>query len=158
MIQRIQTVFLFLAAIAAMGLYFFPLAGIYSAEGTYMFYVDRFENMVPGTESIFNDMALIPLAVINLAIAVMAIVTIFFYKKRHLQLRLVRLTIFLDLVMIGLIFFLYGKMIDSALGVQPTYLEEVGSYFPLVVFVFLFLANRFIVKDEKLIRATDRLR
>jgi len=158
MIQRIQTLFLFLASAAAIALYFFPIAGIYGEQGIYMFYVDRFVNMVPDSESVFSDTAVIPLAVLNLIIALMAFITIFLYKKRRLQIRLVRLSILLNLVMIALIFFFYGRMIDETLHVQPSYLEEIGSYLPILVFVFLYLANRFIMKDMKLVQLMNRLR
>ena len=35
---------------------------------------------------------------------------------------------------------------------------EMASFMPILVFIFLFLANRGIQKDEKLIKSMDRLR
>jgi hypothetical protein len=35
---------------------------------------------------------------------------------------------------------------------------EIGAYIPIINLLFLFLANRSILKDEKLVRSVDRLR
>ena len=72
--------------------------------------------------------------------------------------RLVRIGIFLEIIFIGLIFFVYANIIDKNFSVKPDYLGEYGIYFPLATLVFLILANQFIGKDEKLVRSIDRLR
>ena len=72
--------------------------------------------------------------------------------------RIVRFAIFMEIVMIALIFFVYAKLIEVNLNASPDYLHEIGIYFPLITLVFLLLANRWIIKDEKLVRSLDRLR
>ena len=158
MIQRIQTIFLFIVVVACILLLFFPLAGIYSDLFTYKFYIYELKNMVPGQEPVFHKYAAIPLLVLNLAVAVLAAISIFLYKNRVMQLKLVRFCIFIEIVMIALIFFPYANMIQKALLSTPDYLSEAGIYFPLIALIFLILSNRFILKDERLVRSSDRLR
>ncbi len=158
MIQRIQTVFLSLAFLAAVTLFFFPIAGIYSDLMTYKFYVYELKNMVPGEASKFTFMTTFPLLLLNILVAALSIVCIFLYKNRVLQARLVRFAILFNIILIGLIFFVYASIIESNLQASPDYLDGAGVYFPLISLIFLILANRYILKDEKLVRSVDRLR
>ena len=158
MIQRIQSVFLLIAAACSVLLFFFPLAGIYGDTSTYLFYIYKFQNMVPGEASQFNNTAVIPLAGINAVMAVLVLVSIFMYRNRILQMRLVRLAIFLDVILVALIFFIYAGIIERTLFVTPDYMSEAGIYFPLAALIFLLLANRYIQRDERMVRSLDRLR
>jgi hypothetical protein len=158
MIQRIQSLFLLLAFIAAVILFFFPLAGIYSTTATYKFYVYGLVNMVPGEKSMFSFMTTFPLLLINLLVSAFSLGAIFAYKNRLTQMKVVRITILLNILLIGLVFFVYAKIIETNLLVSPDYLDEAGIYFPLISLIFLILANRSIMKDEKLVRSVDRLR
>lgn len=158
MIQRIQTVFLLIALTGSILLFFFPLAGIYGETSTYLFYIYKFKNMVPGEASVFNNMAVVPLAVINAGLAVLTAVSIFMYKNRMLQIRLVRFALFLDVIMIALIFFIYAGIIERTLNVTPDYMSEAGIYFPLAALIFLLLASRYIMRDERMVRSIERLR
>ena len=158
MVQRIQSVFLLLAFLAAVALFFFPLAGIYSPTATYKFYVYGLINMVPGEPSLFSFMTTFPLLLLNILVAALAAGCIFIYKNRVTQMKVVRLAILLNIVLIALVFFVYAKIIETNLLVSPDYLDEAGIYFPLISLVFLILANRSIMKDEKLVRSVDRLR
>jgi hypothetical protein len=58
--------------------------------------------------------------------------------------------------MIGSFFFYYVNVLEKASGGVTQY--EIGSYMPLVAFVFYILSYRGIMSDEKLIRSADRLR
>ena len=160
MIQRIQTLFLALAFLAVVIVFFFPLAYIYSASppNLYMFYIYGFKNMVPDEPSMFSFMTTLPVLVINILVGASSLASIFLYKNRVRQMKIVRLSIFLEIIMIALIFFVYAKIIETNLYATPDYLHEAGIYFPLITLIFLILANRSIMKDEKLIRSVDRLR
>lgn len=158
MLQRIQSLFLLLAFIAAVLLFFFPIAGIYSPVVTYKFYVYGLINMVPGEPSALSFMTTFPMLLLNVIISGLAFGCIFVYKNRVLQMKLVRFAILLNIVLVALIFFVYAKIIETNLHAAPDYLDEAGIYFPLISLIFLILANRFILKDEKLVRSIDRLR
>jgi hypothetical protein len=158
MIQRIQTVFLIVAVLASIALFFFPFAGVYSDIHTYKLWIYDFKNMVPGEEPAFSFTTVLPLLLLNIITVAMALVSVFLYKNRMSQLRFVRIGIFTDIVLIGLIFFVYARIVENKLGATPDYLGEAGIYFPLITLIFLILANRFILKDERLVRSVDRLR
>ena len=158
MIQRIQTIFLILAFLSAIILFFFPIAGIYSTMAAYKFYVYGLINTVPGEDSMFSFMTTFPLLLLNVLVAAMAIGSVFLYKNRMTQAKVVRIAILLQIVMIALVFFVYAKIIETNLAVAPDYLDEAGIYFTLISLVFLILANRSIMKDERLVRSVDRLR
>jgi peptidoglycan/LPS O-acetylase OafA/YrhL len=81
---------------------------------------------------------------------------IFIYKNRRMQMKLVRGSVVLILIMIGIFFFYAVPLLEDASGTLAVY--EIGSYMPLIAFVFLILAYRGILSDEKLIRSADRLR
>jgi len=161
MIQRIQSLFLILAALASILLFFFPLAGIYASHATYKFYIYELQNQAPlepGEQPIFTFMTTLPLLVLNIGVIILTVITIFLYKNRITQMKLVRFAVLLEIVMIALILFIYASIIEKNLFVSPDYLSEAGIYFPLVALVFLILANRSILKDEKLVRSVERLR
>lgn len=158
MIQRIQSVFLLLAFISAILLFFFPLAGIYGQAATYKFYIYGMVNKVPDDQSIFTFMTTFPLLLLNILVAAFSIGCIFLYKNRLTQMKMVRLAILLEIVFIALVFFVYAGIIEKNLATSPNYLDEAGIYFPLITLIFLIIANRFILKDERLVRSADRLR
>jgi len=114
--------------------------------------------MVPDEESAFSFMTVLPLFLLNILAGILSLISIFLYRNRVMQMKLVRLAIFLDVILIALIFFIYGQIVERTLGVSPNYLDEIGVYFPLIMLVFLLLANRFIIRDERLVRSADRLR
>jgi hypothetical protein len=162
MIQRIQSVFLFLAFLAVIALFFYPIAGIYAELAAYKFYVYGFKNMVPGEASQFTFMTTFPLLLLNILVAVLSVFCIFQYKNRVRQAKLVRLAVLLEIILIVLVLFVYANIIEKNLFTSPVYLEKDriinGVYFPLTTLIFLILANWAILRDEKLVRSADRLR
>ena len=104
-----------------------------------------------------------PLVAVNLVVALLALVSIFLYKNRVLQMRMVAVAFLLNVVYVFLLFFWavdkYGAIVKQALegnDLQVTWF--VGAYAPLASIVLLILAHRAIKKDESMVRAADRLR
>jgi hypothetical protein len=114
--------------------------------------------MVPGEPSAFTFMTILPLLILNILTCGLSLASIFLYKDRIRQIRFVRLGLLTDVILIGLIFFVYARIVENKLGASVNYLDEAGIYFPLIVMIFLILANKFILKDERLVRSVDRLR
>jgi len=158
MIQRIQTLYLFFAFLAIALLFAFPMAQFFSETGTYIFSITGLKNMVPGEPDAFNPMIFLPLIIVAIVIALLALFTIFQYKKRPLQVKLTSAGVFVSIALIMSIFFLYIPMIEKKINIIPNYLDSVGIYLPLVALVFMVMANRAIKRDEKLVRSADRLR
>ena len=158
MIQRIQTVYLSLAIIAIALLFAFPLAQFFSETGTYVFSITGLKNMVPGEPDAFKPMVFLPLIIVSILIALLALFTIFQYKRRSLQIKLTSFGVFASIALIMGIFFLYIPLIEKKINIIPNYLDSIGIYLPLIALVFIVLANRAIKRDDKLVRSADRLR
>lgn len=92
----------------------------------------------------------IPLVVLDVALAVGALITIFLYKDRRLQIRIVLIGIILSL---GLLYLYYHETLDFVEGNF-----SLSAAFTIAIPIFLFLAARGIRKDQKLIKNMDRLR
>ncbi|MFA5417607.1 MAG: DUF4293 domain-containing protein [Bacteroidales bacterium] len=156
MIQRIQSVFLFFSVISLAGLAFLPLASFYGDQDSLVMYVFQIVSKVPDSTPEFGPMFLMPLLTIVLVAAILSFGAIFMFKNRARQLMIVRLSIFLLVVAIGLFFLYYVNALETASG--GLIATELGLYLVPVALLFLFLAMRGIIADEKLIRSSERLR
>ena len=156
MIQRIQTLFLLLAVIMGIMMFFFPVASFVSDLNYFKLYMYDLKNMVPNSEITFGFTTILPLLLVNVAIIVLSGYSIFLYKKRITQVKIVRFCMLLTIFMIVGIFFLYPNLIENQVEVTTEF--GFSAYIPLVSLLFLYLANRYIIKDERLVRSIDRLR
>tara|TARA_R110002012_G_scaffold51138_1_gene132159 strand:- start:34843 stop:35253 length:411 start_codon:yes stop_codon:yes gene_type:complete len=136
MLQRIQTLYLILAAIVSGGLiYMFELWT--TPEGVKVFADD--------VNYIFA---------LFLVSAFLSVFSIVRFKSRKSQFMLGRLNIILN-------FFLLGLFVYQSLNVSgETVVSEkgIGIFLPIVSIVLLALANKAIKKDEDLVKSVDRLR
>lgn len=157
MIQRIQTIFLVLALVSGALVFYFPLADFYhELYGNYKLFTTELKSMDPDprmTTSIwFNS----PLWLSAGASLLLTLITIFLYKNRATQLRLVAFNILLNITFVVLVFIIYSNKITKLTQIEPSW--QIGIFFPLISLVLLIAANRFIRKDEMLVKSTDRLR
>jgi len=143
MIQRIQSIFLLLAAGACFGLFGLPLADTDTAQTTSALFADQQFNL-------FDDPVLLG---IFTAAGTLLLLDVFLFKNRPLQIRLSWLSIALVLAGCGYAFYLLSN--DSA---QATADPAPGVALPILAIVFTYLAKVYIGKDEKLVRSADRLR
>lgn len=157
MIQRIQTVYLAIAAILLAVAFFFPVMSFIDEGQVWLeVYLKGFkDNSAPALG--LNKLILLPLLLLNVIAIIMAGVAIFLYKNRKLQMRLVRLGIVLVLVVVALVFFYYGNILGKATSTIPDF-NHTGIYLILGSLMMFVLANRSIQKDDKLVRSADRLR
>ncbi len=156
MIQRIQTVFLLLVIIVQAALFFTPLAIFISDMSYYKLFLTEMKNMTPDTNMDMSRMIAMPLTIMNSVIIIIAGLSIFKFKNRVLQMRLNRFNILLIIILVVGILFGYPQWMVNKAGAVVTY--DYGAYLPLISIIFLFLANIYINKDEKLVRSADRLR
>ena len=139
MLQRMQSVWLLLAALSAfLTIKFSFYSGNIETAGQ----PSSFQYLTAG----FNILILI----LTVALVCIAAIDIFLYKNRKLQARLAILGILLSLLTI----YLYFRQIPKFAS---------GNYDLSAIFVFLvpvlfFLATRGIFKDQKLVKSLDRLR
>ncbi|MEC5166044.1 hypothetical protein RCH18_001779 [Flavobacterium sp. PL11] len=137
MIQRIQTVYLFLAFIVTgVLLFFIPLWTMANNKDFYFMQSEVYTILLG----------------LSTTLSVISIVS---YKKRQNQFVIGRLNIVLNLILLGL--FVYRSLNLS--GETPAVSEKgIGMFLPVLVIVLLVLANKAIKKDEDLVKSVDRLR
>jgi len=115
-----------------------------------------FVHVSPDPVPLFPSWFTFPLLGLNLALLVYIVLIILAYKNRIKQLKMIRFTLLLNILFIGILFFYTNFLIERNLGVTSQY--DFGSYFPIIVLLMILLAKRGIEKDEKLVRSMDRLR
>ncbi|MCX6276757.1 MAG: DUF4293 domain-containing protein [Bacteroidetes bacterium] len=158
MLQRIQTIYLALVAIACILLFFFPLAFFYNEmEGNYRFFIYGVQSMDPDPKVVFGSFFAIPLIFFVVVSFIFAVSAIFLYKNRPLQNRLCTFNVLTNIVFIMVVFFFYITKIKSMTVTEPEY-NYFGMVLPLISLALLILASRAIMKDEALVKSTDRLR
>ena len=129
MLQRIQTIWTFLAVLAAVFLF------------------------VTGQDVIISD----SIPVINVGCVVLVLVgllSVFSFKNRKRQILLNNISIIINVLLIGVLAYwllkLSGGIQFPEKGIEPI--------FPLIAMICLFIANINIKKDERLVKSVDRLR
>jgi len=132
MIQRIQTIWTFLAVLAAVFLFITGQDVIISES-------------LPVLDA--ADAACIVLVLIGL-------LSVFSYKNRKRQILLNNISIIINALLVGVLIYwllnLSGGIQFPEKGIEPI--------FPLIAIVCLFIANMYIKKDERLVKSVDRLR
>ncbi len=136
MIQRIQSLWLLLAAACAFAGFKFSYYSGTNAKGLSPYELNATENIL--------------LMLTTALVGGLALIIIFLFKKRTFQLRLCFLGILLEAVLI----YLYYREVTTFL--QGTY-SLTAILHSIIVLAFV-LAARSINKDEKLIKTSDRLR
>lgn len=161
MLQRIQTVFLFMIVIFMILYLAFP-SWITSpgSEGTvyrmyaFFLFIGTADNPDAGTWAFWPYAASGALAAV---VVVVAIIEIFSYKKRMTQVKLGALnSLLLGAVLISSVLFATdGKELWTS---QNPGNFSIGIFFPALAMFCNIFANFFIRKDEKLVRSMDRIR
>ena len=129
MIQRIQTIYLSLVVI---------LFAVFTYVNEHSLRFLSETNLINVSTSILASLAIVT-----------SLVTIFIYKNRPLQIKLISLSLVLILIAVGLYIYVDGPSVFFL--DWPFYLLPVG-------FVLQYLAKRGVKADEELVRSADRLR
>lgn len=147
MIQRIQSVYLFISVLLIGLLFLLPFAEIAKDGAIYLFNIKGVA--LDGVLKV-DGLVVAALSIVGLVIHGWAI---FSYKNRKSQMKIVYTGILLLVVLFGL--FLYFTYVSFS-GAQISL--KIGAAFPLVAIILDYLAIRAIGKDEALIRSIDRIR
>ena len=143
MIQRIQSIWLLLVAVCA-----FATLKISTYAGNLIPEVDD----VPGTllyEEI-NGMTSIQSSIITIGVGILALVSIFIYSNRKLQIKLCMASFFIEVTLISLYYF------STKMFKEGSFL--IGAVLHILILVFLILAIMGIRKDAKIVEESSRLR
>lgn len=141
MIQRIQSIWLLLAAICASLAFFIPFGTEFVSE------LNTKTVLGEGMNAKNNTVVLIIIADIILC----ALIAIFSYKNRKVQKAFCMIIIILSLACIG--FMIY----TAEFAVENTSVR-LGIITPILSLVFAILALQGVRKDDKLVKNLDRLR
>lgn len=147
MIQRIQSVWLLLAALCNAGLLWFDFYRTeISTNGITMSTAVRVNDHYPSL-------------LLSLVITLMPLVTIFLFKQRKQQRTMAVLGIVFTIGFISQMIMRTSNLSNSIpAGSTGTSTYWIGAILPVIAIVFLVMAIRGINKDEKLVKSLDRLR
>ncbi|UOQ97996.1 DUF4293 domain-containing protein [Hymenobacter sp. 5317J-9] len=156
MIQRIQSVFLLLLALAMLSVLALPLwhkvDGLTHQELTLTAFGFQAQGLqLPATGPVWLIGALAA------ASAALAGYEIFQFKSRAKQLLLGSLNLLLIVATLGAMFYFSNKG-EQLLNLKLEGQFLAGFYLPTLALLLNLLANRFIRRDEQLVRSMDRLR
>jgi len=154
MIQRIQSLYLLVIVLVLAVMYFLPLAAFTTATETVFWKFAGYS-----APDVFAGHQLPPSIITSLfalLLGVAAVVTLFFYKHRAFQIRMSRNMLIVSILFIASIFFVVDK--TGKLPVVNEYAYLSGTYVALLVPVMLYLTIGAIRRDERKVRAADRLR
>ena len=155
MIQRIQSLYLFLTTLLALLFLNGSILSFINKSGSFI--KVTFTGIEKFTEGQGSELIekLLPLSIVLILITVVSLVTIFYFKKRAVQ-------IWLSGILIGLVSFLILACGHSSYMIMKKYSAEivpgVKMALPFLMLIFSILAYRGIKKDDQLVKSYDRLR
>jgi len=154
--QRVQTIFLALVVITMIATIFFPiwvyLPGTENTHTLYPLHYTVKEDGVSTTQYFPYSLT----AIFAIASATLAFISIGKFRNRLLQRKLGALNSLFMAATVGSSFYFANQLMHAHDMAGQHY--SLGLYLPVVAVVSNFLANRFIMRDEKIVRDSDRLR
>jgi glucan phosphoethanolaminetransferase (alkaline phosphatase superfamily) len=157
MIERIQTVFLFIVALSLVIVLIFPVWKKENIGNRSAISLTSISLTHTEANEVKHNVQTFYIAIFAVIAAGIAIYTIFQYKNRMLQIRLCLLNTLFICAVLGLMVY-FTNLAEPWVKV-PQYGQFGVSFFaPAVALIFNMLARRAIQKDEKLVRSSERLR
>ena len=160
MLQRIQTVFLLLVVVLMLLMLLFPLWTYQAEDGsvTYVltsFYLEVQEGSGAEVSRVYSPYVFV--AVLAISAAIVGIVEITRFKNRLLQMKLGALNSLFMAGAMGLGLYLASNLMEEK-QLQYGWSYGMAVFFPAAAMICNVIANRFIRKDERLVRSVDRIR
>ena len=165
MIQRLQTIFLILALITNGLMFSFEFWSASAANESdqiveqvslslmQLTYETTLQDKSAASETHIYLISLHGLA------SLLALGAIFLYTNRTLQLRVSRLGMLLETgLLVLLLFYTDGVTEDYFTHSISNSSYQLGIFFPIISVLCFFMANLFIMKDERKVRSAERLR
>ena len=144
MLQRIQTIYVLIALLLST-LLAFRVPFWLGDEGAGLFLSDFLRS---------GDLLYQGIPVLFMLSAVLSLISILLFRQRLKQIICNRLNIAINFLLLGII--VYGLL--NLPGENQFSEKGIGVFIPIAVIVFLALANKAILRDEKLVKSVDRLR
>jgi len=155
MIQRAQSIYLFLVVVLMSFYLLFPIADLLTeANVTLKLYSYGLKKIVDGESQ--KLMSTLPLLILAFIIAIISFYNIFLFSKRTMQMRL---CVYNILLMIGLMVlsFYYYRVASKAYEITYHHFK-IASILPVFCIVLNIMAFSGIRRDELLVKTYERLR
>jgi len=139
----------------------------------YFIFVEKFQKMLQRIQSVYMFLGFLSLVfyaylgyigdivancykylVLGGISALVLLVNIFLYKNRKLQIKINYLLIFASVLLIGLSIYQNGFLS----GEKQFSEKDIKLLVPVISIVFLLIANKYIKRDERLVKSVDRIR
>ncbi|QNL47714.1 DUF4293 domain-containing protein [Olivibacter sp. SDN3] len=159
MIQRIQTIWLFIASITILSLFLFPYVQFFDVNGIAMaLKINGVLDSTGGQNQLNTSFSFILQTIATIVLGILPLVTIFNYKNRKKQVNLIMFTIILT-ILFSFWLFITASNAVHAVGRAITLSNiGIGALLVPLYIIFLLLAIKGIRKDNKLIKSAERLR
>jgi len=153
MIQRIQSIYLLLVAVLNGLLFIFPVGEIVNNDHVLKLFVTGLHEITEGYTIFLNPS--FPLLAIVIISIILALVSIFLFKNRALQMRL---SLYNGILIIGFSLLSLFYTYQFALTEQGEWEVSIGLLFAITASLFSILAFRAIKRDDDLVKSVDRIR
>lgn len=162
MIQRIQTIFLFLVAVAMILVLIFPIWHQVNLDQTQRMTLDAWSltttNLQAGEETtVVASDSKFYIGILAIIAAVLALFSIFQYKNRTKQMMFNMINSFVMVINVGIIVWTTHQA-NEIFNPNVSGDFVLGFWAIFAAMILNLLANRFIRKDEMLVRSVDRIR
>lgn len=151
MLQRIQTIYLFISVLILSLILFFPVFKFNSGE--YVFNSISIEQI--SDNKTIEVVSTLPVLILSIIINLVTLFTIFLFKKRNLQMKFSIISILLIIGLYILIAVYRFFVIDFDI---TTTSYSFTLIIPIISLILIFLAYKGIKKDEELVKSVDRIR
>lgn len=159
MIQRIQTIWLFIASITILSLFLFPYVQFFDTSGIAMaLKVNGALDSTGGQNQLTTSLPSILQTIATVALGVLPLITVFNYKNRKKQVNLIIITIILTIPFSFWLFITASNAVNAAGRAITVSNIGIGALLVPLYIIFLLLAIKGIRKDNRLIKSADRLR
>ncbi len=152
MLQRIQSLYLFIVLVLTALMFFLPFADFSVTGNVFVF------NFLGIINTQTNDLIVkvLPIVILLSLISFISIFEIFSFKKRMFQIKLGKINIIFLIALVAI-------EVVTVFGIKNEFnVEDIRFLFPLILpvisIILILLANRAIKKDEEIVRSVDRIR
>ena len=144
MIQRIQSIYLFVATLLSGVLIL--IVNLWENElGEKIYVMDSFNS---------GNTLIIAMGAMFFVSALLTLIAIFNFKNRQMQFVIGRLVILINFILLGVLVY-YTQNLSGEVQVSE---KGIGLLIPILVILLVVMANKAIKKDEELVKSVDRLR
>lgn len=166
MIQRFQTVLLFGVAVCMATILAFYIWGEATPDQSKVATMTAFKMQVVDTAGTLADQSddivlrtdsTWYIAALAIAASIVAMVSVFQYKNRLNQMKLGALNALLMAATLGVSYYKIYQY-ENLVNPEGQGSIQMGFFLPAVAMILNIISNRFIRKDEKLVKSVDRIR